>query len=468
MSAPAPLKTRVAFAAGDFANNLFWTGTSLFLLYFYTDVMGLSPVAAGMVYFIAMAWDAVSDPLMGVAADRTRTRWGRFRPYLLFGAAPLAFSYPLAFWNPGFEGAALFGWALFTHCALRTAYTVVSIPYTALQSALTSDAKARAGLAGWRMLGAASGGLAVAFITPAIVAMVGADDEARGFLIAASVVGCVAIAVYWCCFAAMREPAHESAPPARFSLICELGAFVFMMRTNGPLMRIFVLVIVSSIAGTMFSKNILYFFKYNLDAPDYGRFAVLVPALMLFFAVPLWVFAAQKTSKRQVALLCATLSGLGYVAFFLNPSLDPRVSLCIMVFMGFAAAGNFVMFWAMIPDTVEYGEARTGVRHEAKVFGFASFAQKAALGVNALLLGALLDATGFVANETQAPETLDAIKAIMTLLPLASSAAAVALLWGYPIDAKYHAALLRQIEARKAEAEGNAPVRQQAARSEPV
>lgn len=454
MSAPRlPLSTKASFGAGDFAFNLFWQGTSIFLLYFYTDVMGLSPIAAGLVYFVAMAWDAVSDPMMGILADRTRSRWGRYRPYLLFGAVPLAASYPLAYWNPGFEGAALFGWALFTHCMLRTTYTVVSIPFTSLQARLTQDARDRAALAGWRMLGAASGGLTVALVTPILVKALGGGDEGRGFLLAASLVGALSVAVFWLCFASMREPPETDGAPGKLDFAAEVAVFAAMARHNGPLIRIFFLITVASIALSMFGKNLLYFFKYNLQAPDYAPIALLMPAVMMFIAAPFWVWLARRFSKRTAAIGCLGLGALGYLAFFLNPSLDPRVSIAIITLIGFGGAGFAVMFWAMLPDTVEYGEARTGLRHEAKVFGFASFAQKAALGVNALLLGWLLQSTGYVANAEQSPETLAGIKAIMALIPMGGALAGIAILWGYPITARYHQDLVTQIAANKAAAQ---------------
>jgi glycoside/pentoside/hexuronide:cation symporter, GPH family len=455
-AARLPLGVQLGFGSGDFAFNLFWQGTSLFLMYFYTDVMGLSPGSAGLVYFIAMAWDAVSDPMMGVMADRTRTRWGRYRPYLLFGAVPLAASYPVAFWDPGFEGAALFGWALFTHCLLRTTYTVVSIPFSSLTARVTGDAGARAALAGWRMIGAAAGGLTVSFVTPTLVQALGRGEEAQGYLLSASVIGVISIFIFLFCFSVMREPAEPpgaSRAQEKLSLGKELAVFAGMLSTNGPLLRIFLLVTVSSIAGTMYSKCILYFFKYHLQAtPDETRLALILGPLMLFVGVPVWVVAAQRTSKRLVALTCAMWAGLGYLAFYFNPSLDPRVTYAIMAFIAFGAAGNYVMFWAMLPDTVEYGEAKTGVRHEAKVFGFASFAQKAALGVNALLLGWLLEATGYVANTDLGEGTLNGIRLIMTMIPILGAISAVALLWRYPITAAYHRGLIDEIASNRAKA----------------
>jgi GPH family glycoside/pentoside/hexuronide:cation symporter len=262
-------------------------------------------------------------------------------------------------------------------------------------------------------------------------------------------VGALSVVVFWLCCASMREPAETDAAPGKLDFPAEVAVFTAMARHNGPLIRIFVLITVASIALSMFGKNLLYFFKYNLQAPDYAPIALLMPAVMMFIAAPFWVWLARKFSKRTAAIGCLSLGALGYLGFYLNPSLDPRVSIAIITFIGFGGAGFAVMFWAMLPDTVEYGEARTGLRHEAKVFGFASFAQKAALGVNALLLGWLLQSTGYVANADQTQETLAGLKAIMALIPMCGALAGIWILWGYPITARYHEELVAQIAANR-------------------
>ncbi|MEL7452335.1 MAG: MFS transporter [Pseudomonadota bacterium] len=158
-SSPVPLTVRVGFGVGDFGFLLVWQGTALFLMYFYTDVLGIAPTVAGLIYLAAMVWDAVTDPVIASLADRTRTRLGKYRPWLLFGAAPFALAYPLAFSAPpDWLPVSVVVWALITHVALRTAYTIVSMPFNSLQARLTSDAQERAVLAGFRMVGAASGG----------------------------------------------------------------------------------------------------------------------------------------------------------------------------------------------------------------------------------------------------------------------------------------------------------------------
>mgnify|MGYP003879858981 CR=1 FL=1 len=446
------IPAKFGFATGDFAFNLFWNGIGLFMMFFYTDVLGIDPRIAGTIYFIASVWDAVTDPAMGVLADRTRTRWGRYRPYLLFGAVPLALSYPLAFSNPGLTGAALVAWALFTHCTLRTTYTIVSIPYSSLSARLTNDADERAGLAGWRMIGAASGGLTVAVSTPILAQHLGQGSEANGYFWAACLMGALSVGIFWYCFAMMRERADSVAEKAATipSLGAELSNFFGLFKTNGPLVRMFIAIIVVSLALTMFGKNILYFFKYEMNAPQLAPVALMMPALIMIFCVPLWVMVAQKTSKRTAWLIGGSIAGLGYLAFWFNPSPTPAFVFPIIAVIALGGASFGVLFWSMLPDTVEYGEWKTGVRHEAKVFGFASFAQKAALGLNALILGFLLQGAGYVANQPQTPQTLEAIRAMMSLIPLAGVLISFVVLWRYPIDAQFHRKLREDIASATA------------------
>lgn len=457
--APAPaiaaadrtsLPARFAFLAGDLSMNFYWSGTGLFLMYYYTDVLGVEPVVAGAVYALALVWDAVTDPLMGVVADRTRTRLGRYRPWILAGALPLGASYALAFWNPGLSGAALIVWIAFTHCLLRTTYTVVGVPLSSMQARLTADARERAVLAGYRMMGAATGALTVAIATPGIVAALGQGDEARGYLLAAIGAGALGTVIQIVCALVMREPVPDAdaAPPGLAGPIAELATFGQILRENTPLLRVFAVITVISIALTMFGKNVLYYFKYQLEAPQSTQLALAMPGFAMIVAVPVWVWIANKTSKRTAWMAGAAIAATGYGAFYLNPVETVPVVTAIIALISLGGAAFAVLFWSMLPDTVEWGEAHAGVRHEARVFGFASFAQKAALGINAVLLGWLLTSVGYQANTGLSQATLDGIKAMMALIPLAGVLASVAILWGYPIDARRHAQL-RAVIARR-------------------
>lgn len=452
-------KVRLGYSVGDFGLNLFWQAIGLFLYFFYTDVMGISPVWAGIAYSIASVWDGISDPIMGAIADRTRTRLGRYRPYLLAGAIPCAICFALAFWAPPLKGAALVAYAILTHVALRTAYTVMSIPYSSLSARITSDSNERAVIAGCRVFFAAIGGLSVAVVFPLLVAALGKDHEDIGYALSAAILGAVSVVVITITYFTTREPAE---PPARgggisiteaaTGFVRDIGQFWSMLKSNGPLAQVFGAITVISIALTMFGKCILYWFKYGLNDMNAVKLALPMPAFVVILTLPLWIAFARRTSKRAAWMLGSVIAAVGYIAFFFNPVETVPLTILLMLVITAGQSSYAVMFWSMVPDTVEYNEWKIGSREEAKIFGFAAFAQKVALGVNAILLGQMLSFVGFVANQPQSPEAVLGIKAIMSLVPLAGILLSVLCLWRYPIDASFHRGMLDDIAIRKEEA----------------
>lgn len=446
MVSRVPMASKLGFGVGDLALNLVWQGTALFLMYFYTDVLGISAGIAGLIYLIAMVFDAVTDPLMATIADRTQTRIGKYRLYVLFGALPLALCYPLAFSRAPVEFIPIELWALLTHLMLRTAYTVVGVPFSSLQARLTDNAKERTVLAGFRMVGAASGGLTVVFMTPVLMSVFGPDNEALAFLTASSIAGCVVLIALLYCGLVMREP-EVAAQMHTGSVIEDLKSIVPMFFANPPLIRVFLIIITSSVCLAMFGKNTIYFFKYHLERPDLTVWALVAPAVMLLVCVPFWVWLSGKRSKRDALLLGGALALIGYLIFFLFAEASVLSAFISIALIGAGGSALPVMFWSMLPDTVEYGEAKLGLRSEAKIFGFATFAQKAAIGVNALILGVILDLVGFVPNADQSEESLFGIKVAMTLVPAIGACFILKIAYGYRLDHKEHAKLVERLRS---------------------
>lgn len=455
-----PVWRKAGYASGDLGLNVYWQGISLFLFFYYTDVMGIPVWWAGFTIFVASVWDGITDPVMGAIADRTRTRRGRYRPYLLFGAPVLAVGFVAAFLAPpGLSGGALIAYALMTHLLLRTLYTVLAIPYSALSARMTPDSSERGRLAGWRMQAAALGGLTTAFATPAIVQMMSnlaGGDPRLGWAMAALAMAATATAILWLCFAATREPEEtEAAPVGRGPGLHDILAAAAMLRRNGPLLRVFVAIIMASLCLAMMSKTLLYWFKYAVGNEAAAGPALAVTPLVLLVMAPVWAAIARATSKRTAFLSGCAIACAGYLGFFVLPMQEPWVVYAMLAFIAVGASAFAVMFWAMLPDTVEYDEWVSGHRQEARVFGFATFAQKAALGLNALLLGVLLDLIGFTPNVEQTEATLFGLKAIMGLIPALGAAVTFLALWRYPIDQRFHDGLRSRI-AERATAAGSA------------
>ncbi len=439
-------KGMIGWASGDFGFNIFWQSLNLLMMPFYTDVLGLDARLAGTVFLVASLWDGFADTIIGAIADRTRSRWGSYRPYLVFASPLVVVAFMLCFLTPDFPQLGLFLYALLSQIFLRTAYSLVNIPYSSLSARISLDADDRASMAGWRMFFAFSGGAVVTFAMPRLVMALGGADNNLTYVIAAGLVGLVSLPFFWIVFATTREPQRlVEANPAGLSLAASIEDFrasIAMARNNGPLMRIFACIIISSLAFTMTNKCLVYYVTYYLERPDLVPNIVPFALVMNLMFAPFWAVVARKSSKRRAWLYANALSVVAYSLFFLVPSRDPMVAAA---FIGLISAGNIayqVLFWAMLPDTVEYNEWQTGQRHDAKVFGIASFAKQLALGLNGALLGVLLSGIGYVPNQPQSAETLLGLKAVMALIPLAGVILSAVLIWGYPLDRAMHRKLV--------------------------
>ena len=229
VAAQLTLKEKIGYALGDTASNFYWKTFEFFLLIFYTDVFGLSPAAAGTMFGVTRFWDAIADPMMGAMADRTRTRWGRFRPYLLWMAIPFGVAGVLTFTTPHLDTGAKTVYAYCTFSFLMLAYTAINIPYSALMGVMTSDTQARTALSSLRFIGGFSGGIIVVSATPWLVARLGAGDAERGWQLTMVVWGIAASVLFVITFLTVRERV-EPPPEQKADIRRELRDLL----TNGP------------------------------------------------------------------------------------------------------------------------------------------------------------------------------------------------------------------------------------------
>jgi GPH family glycoside/pentoside/hexuronide:cation symporter len=449
------LRRQLGWAVGDTGINFYWGMLNTFLFFFYTDILGISPVWAGFAFAIASVWDGLTDPIMGAIVDRTNSRHGRFRPYLLYLSVPTGLSFILMFWAPPLEGAWLTGFAVVTHVLFRTLMTGLGVPFSSLSAVITQDSNRRNWLASFRIIFAAIGGLSVAFTVSKFLELF--EDQKLAFLLAASILAVFATIIMLIVFFSTRGMEGPMPAPVRTergqlvaTFLEDAKSFWRILLLNTPLALLFASVTVSSVMGNMRDKAQIYWLKYDLGDLSVMGWLLPLGAVVVIVASPLWAKAGQYFSKRVITLCGAAMifvsSGLFYV-------FNPHNHLLLAAISALSAAGiaaKYVMYWSMLPDTVEYNELVTGSRSDAKIFGFAALAQKVSLAVNAIIFGYLLDATGFVADQPQNEATKQAILAIMCFVPMVSVIISSTLIWFYPIDAKFHAGLRSKIAARAA------------------
>lgn len=438
-------KIRIGYGIGDYAICLYWSGVSLYLLYFYTDVVGITPQMAGLIYAIGIAWDAITDPFMGYMAERTRTKMGSYRPYIYYGSIPLALSFIVLLWVPPFEGILLLSFLIVVNLIHRTCFTIVSVPYSSLTARITDDSDERTKLTTARMLAASFGTFSISALAFPIVLYFGGGEEALGFVYLGLIAGLVAVIILSITVYFVEERSFEftKAELPNFSKVFK------SVSNNYPFWIVFSAILILISTYLMFNNNLIYFSKYALGFHEYQGLILGVLSGTNLLAIPIWAFLAIKIGKKNTWMISMAFLFVGFLIFYFYPISELNELLYILGCIGFANGATGVLFWSMLPDTIEYGEWRTGIRTESSLYGFMTFAQKGAIAIAIAILGTVLTKIGFEPNKEQTAQTLSDLKSLMSIIPLIGVFISFVLVYFYPIDKKFHQKLIDEIRVRK-------------------
>ncbi len=438
-------KIRIGYGIGDYAICLYWSGVSLYLLYFYTDVVGITPQMAGLIYAIGIAWDAITDPFMGYMAERTRTKMGSYRPYIYYGSIPLALSFVVLLWVPPFEGILLLSFLIVVNLIHRTCFTIVSVPYSSLTARITDDSDERTKLTTARMLAASFGTFSISALAFPIILYFGGGEEALGFVYLGLIAGLVAVIILSITVYFVEERSFEftKAELPNFSKVFK------SVSNNYPFWIVFSAILILISTYLMFNNNLIYFSKYALGFHEYQGLILGVLSGTNLLAIPIWAFLAIKIGKKNTWMISMAFLFVGFLIFYFYPISELNELLYILGCIGFANGATGVLFWSMLPDTIEYGEWRTGIRTESSLYGFMTFAQKGAIAIAIAILGTVLTKIGFEPNKEQTAQTLSDLKSLMSIIPLIGVFISFVLVYFYPIDKKFHQKLIDEIRVRK-------------------
>lgn len=409
----------LGYGVGDFGLNIFWNTLSLILVFWYVEVVGLDPRAAGLVFFIGVVWDALADLWVADLAQRTRTRFGTYRPYLLVGGVVLGGSFCLLFWIPPWQGLPLVLTLTVVHILFRTAYTFVAVPYAALASRLTFDSGERTWLAGIRMGFAFAGLLWVSgFIFPLARTFGEREGMAAWAYFGAAAVGALtAFVAFVICFFGTREkapPGHVEAPSARSGFIKLIGEW----RENPALSRLLLLLFVNSVAVSSFLLPLSFYLEASSGLLAEKEVVLSAYALATVLSVPVWTVVSSVIGVRQAWLWAVGVLSSSALAFALfGPIIIGGIPIQIFGYgAGYAAFGVYI--WALIPNAIEIGQWHSGKRREGAVFGASLFVQKTAGGVAGILVGLMLAMIGYDRElGMQLPETLARLSLYLYIVP---------------------------------------------------
>lgn len=435
-NAPLSFKEKIGYGLGDMASNFYMGFFGLFLLYYYTDVFGISPAAAATMLLLTKVIDAISDPAMGLIADRTTSRWGKYRPYLLWAAIPYALLGYLLFLGPDFSQTGKLIFAYVTYTLVMLAYTAINVPYSALLAVISPVAEERTKATQFRFVFASLGTLCVgAFATP-LVRWLGGDDEVLGFRLTIILFAVLSVLIFWITFATTRERVqpkpHASSVGEDLSALVKNASWIILVFTG-------ILVVVGLVAR--FASIVFYLKYYIVDDGTvvfliFDRTAFLTSCGLIgqLIGALITPILAARFEKHHLVIGMNLLHAALLAACFVVPP-DQYALIVVIHSLGIFTFGVIItLLFSMYTDCAEYGEWRTGKNTAGLTVSASMFSLKFGSAVGGALPGFILAWFGFIANEVQTEAAITGIRLMFNVLPAVFFVAAGVLMFFYRID----------------------------------
>lgn len=407
----------IFYSFGDLASQFVWTFIGSYLTVFYTDIVRLAPAAAAAIMMIARVWDAVNDPMMGAIAERTRSKFGRFRPYILFGSPLLAIFSVLCFTHP-FAGSSKAGviYAAVTYIITGMLYTLVNIPYGALAAVMTEDAEQRNKINASRNVGMNVGILIVNGITANVMLFFsgkGAEvANGNGYFMTALVYAIISIPCFLAVFFTSKEQVVPEVTKEKFSLKTTITGLV----TNKNLMILLVIMILQMAAWMGRIGVVIYYIMYCLGSFTLIPVIMLAPSVCGIVSSLMVPKVMSKFGKRMTLQIAVTCQGIALLAMYFTPFDNLTLIIIESGLVGFFNV-SFPCSLSLLGDAIDYNEYKTGMRNDGIAYATYGLAQKLGNAIGASVGVLLLASFGYVANAQQTPETLHGINIVVNLIP---------------------------------------------------
>lgn len=481
-------KEKIGYSFGDAAANFVFQTMLIFQLGFYTDVFGITAAAAGTLLLVGRVWDAIFDPFMGIIADKTNTRWGKFRPWILWSAIPYAVIFVLAFTTPNFSETGKLVYAYITYILLMTLYSVNNLPYSALSGVMTADVNERTTLSSYRFFFAMFAAFIIQGLTLPLVTKLGGGDKTIGWTYTISIFAFLSIIFFIITFVTTRErikpdPAQKSNPKEDFKNLLK----------NKPWISMFVLTLFLFITLALWGSAMFYYFTYYISKAELfnslNYWGLVIPSgnielswwdsvlsafgliivgdksnvtsvgfslfnmsgqLFTIIGVLCSKWLSTKFGKRNVYLVGLLFTSIFTAMFILVPSDSINTIYFLNILKSLAYGPTIPLLWAMMGDVADYTEWITGRRVTGIVFSAIVFALKAGLGLGGALCGWLLSLYGYIPNVTQSDTALTGIKLTASIYPAITFFVGVVALFFYSINKKLNLQIQDElIERRK-------------------
>jgi len=439
------IKEKVGYSLGDTASHFVWDMVGFWLLFFYTDIYGISAAAAGTIMMIARFWDMAIDPIIGVVSDRTNTRWGKFRPYILFGAIPYAVLAILTFTTPDFGEVGKIIYAGATYVLLMTAYAFINLPYSALGAVMSADTYERAGLNTYRFIAGFIGQFVVTGLALTLAKYFGGGDKAQGFQYTVFLFAGLSLVFFFITFKTTKE--RVQPPKEQKNSLKEDISNLFK---NKAWVILAIVGIVSFIMFAMQNAAIAYYFKYYLGREDNVQWFNVIGTVALIVALPLSKPLAKRFGNKNVFIGSSLISGLFFILIYLPGITDLTTIYVFNIIAKMAYAPAVPLLWTMIADSADYGEWKSGRRSTGLYFSAAVFAQKAGWGIGAAIAGWILTISQFIPNVQQTETAITGIKLLVSVIPGILYMSCAVFMIFYKIDRKTTDQMKIDLDAKRA------------------
>lgn len=439
-------REKISYGFGDLASVLYWQTFMLYFTFFYTDVFLIPVGAAATMFLVSRIWDGVNDPLMGILADRTQTRWGKFRPYLLWLCVPFAIMGVLTFTVPDFGMTGKLVWAYATFLGIMMLYTAINIPYTALLGVISPDSNERTTISSVKFLFAFAAGIIVSATLLPMVKALGKGNDASGWQLSFIIYGIAAVVFFLITFKGTRE--RVQPPKDQKSSIKQ---DLYELVTNMPWLTLLATTITFILFVAVRSSVTVHYFKYVIGTQEvslpfmkpgtYGFEALTsafntVGQISSFVGVILVSWFARLVGKKRAFVILFIVAIISTAAFYFLRAEQLSLIFLFQITGSITGGPLSVLIWAMYADTADYAEWKQGRRATGLIFSASTMSQKIGWAFGAFIALNLMSQVGFQANQVQSRESQHGLLLLFSLIPAAVGVLSIIIMFFYNLDEK--------------------------------
>jgi glycoside/pentoside/hexuronide:cation symporter, GPH family len=439
------VKEKIGFSLGEYSSSVVWQTLMFFLPFFYTDTFGLTAASVALMFGVVRIFDAFTDPIMGMIADRTNTRWGKFRPYILWLAIPYGIAIILMFTTPGFTDAGKIIWAYITYSFMMVIYTAIMIPYNSMIGVISTNPDERTSVSSYKFVFAYAAGFSVQLLIIPMVEKLGIGNAARGYQLTMGIFAVISVIFLLISFASVRERVKPEP-----GVVSNLKSDLKDLMGNTPWIILFLVSLSALVYIAIRSADIAYFFKYYLQLEgQMGTFMAVGTAFVLLGVVPTKWLASILGKKKLfiISLLIIAFSSFGF--YFVGPN-DIILVYTLQIIFSLASGPTMPLLWSMLADTADYSQWKNGRRATGLVYSAATFAQKSGFALGGIIVMGMLSTFGFIAEAEQSEQSVYGIRLAISIIPGLIALLAAFLMIFYKLDDKKVLNIEKELNNRRA------------------